>query len=157
MKNQDIVFLANRGILAATGHCLDANSGYQFYKFKKALNKAFNEIGDTERELLKEAGIIVAPEEFNARMEALNSKERTPEEDSEMLSMRGKSLTYARLRENLYKENTELPSVTPISYEMWRMLQDENKAVTFGNQTVDVFSGLVEELLEGVLWSIPEE
>ena len=71
--------------------------------------------------------------------------------------MRGKSLAYARLRENLYKENTELPSVTPISYEMWRMLQDENKAVAFGNQTVDVFSGLAEELLEGVLWSIPEE
>lgn len=157
MKNQDIVFLANRGVLAASGHCLNANSGYQFYKFKKALNKAFGEIGNTERELLKEAGIVTSPEEFNARMDALNAKERTPEEEAEMLSMRGKSIAYGKLREALYKEDTELAKVTPMPYEEWRMLQDENKAVVLGNQTVDVFSGLTEELLEGILWAIPEE
>ena len=57
MKNIDIINLANGGILAITANDLDAAHAYKVIKFKKAVKKAFESIVESEKEILKEAGI----------------------------------------------------------------------------------------------------
>ena len=47
--------------------------------------------------------------------------------------------------------------VKAMPYDVWHDLQNENKAVNIFGKTVDVLSGDVEEILEGILWVDPEE
>lgn len=157
MKNKDIVYLVNRGVLEATSHHLSPSSAYLFYRFRKSINKAFNNIVESEKGLLNEVGVELEPEAFNARITALrNNPSRTTAEESEMQEMMKQSVAYTNMRNLLYAEDTPLADITPLPYDEWRVLQSENQCVTLDNSQVDVFVGYAEELLEGVLWSVPE-
>ena len=158
MKNRDILSLVERGFLTTTNHTLSAAAGYRFYKFRKAVNKAYLAITESESELLAAAGIDSHPLAFNKRLEDLRVKaERTADEQKELVEMAKKASTYNQMRAEMQNEEVEMPAIILLTYEEWKALQDENSAVEYNGKTVDVLSGPVEELLEGVLWAVPEE
>lgn len=146
MKTIDILNLANAGILSISANDLDAAHAYKVLKFKKAVKKAFESIMESEREILKEAGIEDAVAFDKERKELIesgsNSKRR--EEMNKQLSR------VLELRSNLYKEDVELDCKT-IPFEQFHALQCENKDLA--NKPLNAF----EEILEGVLWEAPNE
>ena len=146
MKNIDILNLANAGVLAITANNLDAAHAYKVLKFKKAVKKAFESIMESEREILKEAGIEDAAAFDKERKELIESgsnKERLEELDKQLSRV-------IELRGNLYKEEVELDCKT-IPFEQFHLLQRENKDLA--NKPLNAF----EDLLEGVLWEAPNE
>jgi len=146
MKHIDILNLANAGVLAITANNLDAAHAYKVLKFKKAVKKAFESIMESEREILKEAGIEDAAAFDKERKELIESgsnKERLDELDKQLSRV-------IELRGNLYKEEVELDCKT-IPFEQFHLLQRENREIP--GKPLNTF----EEVLEGVLWSAPEE
>ena len=146
MKNYDILNLANAGVLAITANDLDAAHAYKVLKFKKAVKAAFEAIADSEKEILKEAGIEDGQAFDKEHKELIESKEN-PERLEEMDKQFER---FMELRANLYKEDVELDTKT-IPYEQFHVLQKENKELE--HKPLNIF----EDILEGVLWSAPEE
>lgn len=146
MKTIDIITLANAGILSITANDLDAAHAYKVLKFKKAVKKAFESIMESEREILKEAGIEDAVAFDKERKELIESgsNHKRLEEMNKQLSR------VLELRSNLYKEDVELDCKT-IPFEQFHALQQENKDLE--RKPLNAF----EDLLEGVLWDAPEE
>lgn len=146
MKTIDIITLANAGILAITANDLDAAHAYKVLKFKKAVKKAFESIMESEREILKEAGIEDAAAFDKERKELIESGSN-PKRLEEMNKQLSRVL---ELRSNLYKEDVELDCKT-IPFEQFHALQCENKDLE--RKPLNAF----EDLLEGVLWEAPNE
>ena len=146
MKNIDILNLANAGVLEITTNDLDAAQAYKVLKFKKAVRKAFEGIMESEREIIKEAGIedaVAFDKERKELRENGSNHERLAELDKQFSR-------FMELRNNLYKEDVELDcKVMP--YEQFHILQKENKDVQ--GKPLNVF----EDVLEGVLWEEPNE
>ena len=57
LKNNEIIALVNAGLLNTTEHDVPAADAYKSYKFRKAVDKAFNAIVEKDRELPKTAGV----------------------------------------------------------------------------------------------------
>lgn len=146
MKNIDILNLANTGVLAITANDLDAAQAYKVLKFKKAVRKAFEAIIESERDILKEAGIEDG-QAFDKERNELRENGSNPERLAELDKQFSR---FMDLRNNLYKEDVELDcKVMP--YEQFHILQKENKEVQ--GKPLNVF----EDVLEGVLWEEPKE
>lgn len=146
MKTIDIITLANAGILAITANDLDAAHAYKVLKFKKAVKKAFEGVMESEREILKEAGIEDAAAFDKERKELTVSAS-----DKKRLEELNKQLSRVlELRDNLYKEEVELDCKT-IPFEQFHALQQENKDLE--RKPLNAF----EDLLEGVLWEAPND
>lgn len=158
MKNHQLISLVNAGILSATVHTLCTADSYKVFKLKKAIRTAFTGIQDMERDLLAECG-ITDPKAFDNRTAELRSiAEPSEAEKSELEGMEAKSAQFFEQRTQLYNEEAELKDVRTIPYESWKQLQDENAAVAQADgRKTDIFSGLAEELLEGIFWIAPEE
>jgi hypothetical protein len=60
------------------------------------------------------------------------------------------------LRTQMMDEEVTLDCKT-LPYTEWHKLQNENKDKDVNGRKTDVLSGYVEDLLEGVLWTAPEE
>lgn len=146
MKTIDILNLANAGILSITANDLDAAHAYKVLKFKKAVKKAFESIMESEREILKEAGIEDAAAFDKERKELMESGSN-PKQLEEMNKQLSRVL---ELRSNLYKEDVELDCKT-IPFEQFHALQCENKDLD--HKPLNTF----EDLLEGVLWEAPND
>lgn len=146
MKTIDILNLTNAGILAITANDLDAAHAYKVLKFKKAVKKAFEGIMESEREILKEAGIedAVAFDKERKELTVSASDKKRLEELNKQLSR------VLELRDNLYKEEVELDCKT-IPFEQFHALQQENKDLE--RKPLNAF----EDLLEGVLWEAPND
>ena len=108
MKTIDILNLANAGILSITANDLDAAHAYKVLKFKKVVKKAFESIMESEREILKEAGIEDAAAFDKERKELMESGSN-PKQLEEMNKQLSRVL---ELRSNLYKEDVELDCKT---------------------------------------------
>lgn len=146
MKNIDILNLANTGILSITANDLDSAQAYKVLKFKKAVRKAFEAIIESERDILKEAGIEDG-QAFDKERNELRENGSNPERLAELDKQFSR---FMELRNNLYKEDVELDcKVMP--YEQFHILQKENKEVQ--GKPLNVF----EDVLEGVLWETPNE
>lgn len=146
MKTIDILNLANAGILSITANDLDAAHAYKVLKFKKAVKKAFESIMESEREILKEAGIEDAVAFDKERKELIESGSN-PKRLEEMNKQLSRVL---ELRSNLYKEEVEL-DCKALPFEQFHALQQENKDLE--RKPLNAF----EDLLEGVLWETPNE
>lgn len=146
MKTIDILNLANAGILSITANDLDAAHAYKVLKFKKAVKKAFEGIMESEREILKEAGIEDAAAFDKERKELIESG-GNPKRLEEMNKQLSRVL---ELRGNLYKEDVEL-DCKAIPFEQFHALQCENKDLD--HKPLNTF----EDLLEGVLWEAPND
>ena len=148
MKNVDIVSLVNGGIQNITALTLPAAQAYKVYKFKRAIEAAYNAIVDAQKDILKQAGIEDL-QEFQKRHKELSElKERTSEEQAELDSLVKKDEDASKLMQELYGDTTNL-DVKAMPYEDWHNLQAENKDVKLLTY--------LEPMLEGVLWTAPEE
>ena len=143
LKNSTIISLANAGLLNTTEHDVPAADAYKAYKFRKAVEKAFNAIAEKDRELPKTAGVE-------------DGKEPSPEQVRKVVE----------LREALYNDETELDgNIIPMGWKGYHALAGENRSTAvqvptgenedgspkFSTQYVDVFR-VCEKLLEGVLF-----
>lgn len=156
MKNSDVVYLVNSGVQLTTGHSLSNASAYKAFKFRKVLGTILNSISEGEKGLLTEVGIEDASK-FDERLVMLRAAEKpSKEEVRELEKMQAQLEKYSGLRDQLYNEEAKIDGVIPMNYDDWRMLQNENREVEVNGQKKDVFSGKVEELLEGVLWTAPD-
>ena len=157
MKNSDVVYLVNSGVQLTTGHSLSNASAYKAFKFRKVISSVLNSVSEGEKGLLTEVGIEDASK-FDERLAVLRATEKpTEEEVKELETMQAQLEKYSGLRDQLYSEEADLSSVKAMNYDDWRKLQNENREVEVNGVKKDVFSGKVEELLEGVLWAAPEE
>lgn len=138
-----------------TNHSLPNASAYKVFKFRKVLGNILNTISESEKSLLKEVGIEDATK-FDERLSTLRVLEKPSKKESkELEDMQAQLEKYSGLRDQLYSEEADLSSVKAMNYDDWRKLQNENKEVEVNGVKKDVFSGKVEELLEGVLWTEP--
>ena len=148
MKNADIVTLVNGGIQNITALTLPSSQAYKVYKFKRAIDAAYNAIVDSQKGILKQAGIEDL-QEFQKRYKELSDiKERTSEEQAELDSLVKKDENAGKLVQELYRDTTNL-DVKAMPYEDWHNLQAENKDIKILTH--------LEHTLEGVLWLAPEE
>ena len=143
LKNNEIIALVNAGLLNTTEHDVPAADAYKSYKFRKAVDKAFNAIAEKDRELPKTAGVEAG-------------KEPTEEQTKKIIE----------LRTALYNDETELEgNIVPMSWEGFHALANENKrtaiqvpaglredgSTKFITQFVDTFRAC-EGILEGILF-----
>lgn len=143
LKNNEIITLVNAGLLNTTEHDVPAADAYKSYKFRKAVEKAFNAIAEKDRELPKTAGVE-------------DGKEPTEEQTKKIVE----------LRVALYNDETELEgNIVPMSWEGFHALANENKrtaiqvpaglredgSTKFITQFVDTFRAC-EGILEGILF-----
>ena len=149
LKNTTIIALVNNGLLNTTEHDVPAADAYKAYKFRRAVEKAFNAIAEKDKELPAAAGV---------------------EKDKEPTGEQAKRI--AELRTELYNDESDLgDNIIPMSWESFHVLANENKRVMmqvptgetddkgqprFMPRQVDVFRAC-EGLLEGVLFKAAEE
>ena len=109
--------------------------------------------------------------EFDLKKTELEKKEnRTEEEDKELLDLQDKASKFTRLYNELLTDETEI-KVTPISFEQYHLLANENKQTPVdillnevnkdGTQKtkrifIDFFTVWRDELKD-VLWEEPED
>lgn len=153
MKKQTIIVLANAGIQSMTNHSLDTAQAYKVVKFRKAFNAALDAIAEDQKALLKEAGIEDSVA-FNQEMDELRKANRTPEQEAKLKEMEAKVKRYNEMNLELLKEEVTL-DCKALPYEEWHKLQNENKEM--GERKLDLLSGYVEDVLEGILWAAPKE
>lgn len=148
LKNNEIIALVNAGLLNTTEHDVPAADAYKSYKFRKAVEKAFNAIAEKDRELPKTAGVE-------------DGKEPTEEQTKKIVE----------LRVALYNDETELEgNIVPMSWEGFHALANENRRTAvqmttgeknedgspkFVTQFVDTFRAC-EGILDGVLFKAEE-
>lgn len=156
MKNIDVIYLVNRGILETSNHTLSPEYAYKVFKFKKWVRTVFEGIQESELALLSECGIPDV-QEFNSKIVGLRcSDDLNGESTTELQDMEKKLNKFIKLRDALYEDSVPSPDLSTIPYNEWFLLQNENRAVKFNGDTIDVFSGHSEELLENILWTLPE-
>ena len=154
MKKSDIIILAKIGVQYITNHSLDPAHAYKVVKFRKELTAALEAIGKEEEALRKDAGIEDA-KAFDDELKALrDNKGRNEEQNKKLDEMEAKLKRFIDLQAEMQKEEVEL-ACKAMPYAEWHKLQNENKE--FGQQKIDILSGYVEDMLEGVLWEAPEE
>ena len=145
MKKIDILSMNEVGVFVITANTLDAKSAYTVLKFKREGKKAFDAILEAEKAIREEVGIADALA-FDMERETLMKSQDNPERLDELNGIFNR---FAELRKALYDEPAEL-SVTPLPYEQFHALQVENKDLP--NKPLNMF----EDMLEGVLWTAPE-
>ena len=129
IKNNLLVILAQVGGLNITANNLSAADAYKVIKFRRAVAKAFEALGDAEKAIIKDCGLeIVEKGELNGTDEA--------------------KAKFRKLQAELYNDEVDLGDIKTISFESWHELKKENKALA---------NAYVEDNLEGVLWNAPEE
>lgn len=140
-------------MLAVTAHTLSPAHAYKVYKFKKTLKAAYSEFEKEKRALLAEAE-IEDPDKFN---EALIAARKDDTKD--LAELEAKLAKYNGLVRELLDEDKELAGVKPLPYEEWFKLQNENRECSHPGTDAkfDILSGLIEEILEGILWTAPED
>ena len=153
MKNFEMKFLVENGILNLTSHNLEAAHAYKVVQFKNRMRNAVEALGKTQQGLVGEAG-ITEPEAFDARREELAKKEkRTKSEEAELKDMNDKLNRLNELTNALMMADAEIEPKT-MPYEQFKALQDENKDIKA--QGIEILT-LAESQLEGILWKAPEE
>lgn len=147
MKNFEIFNLVNSEVLAITANELDAAHAYKVVKFKRAIRKAFDAISEAEKDFLKEAGIEDAQAFDTERAELIktNSNADRLEELNKQFDR------FNELRNTMINEEADLGDIKELPFDQFHLLQKENKDLRF--KPLNTF----EDILEGVLWSAPEE
>ncbi len=149
MRNLDVILLANAGLLQATGYTLKPAEAYQLFLLKKQVGRAVEAIREAEQSLVRDAG-VEDPASFDRRTEELKGKpELTKEERAELEEHQNKLVRLNEMRKSLYEDEADI-KVSPIPYEAWFSLQQENAKS-------NIFGGDSETILENIFWKAPEE
>ena len=169
LKNVVIKNLLGNGLENTTDHSLSATSAYRVFKFRHAIADAYKEIDEKRKKLVEEnIGDGLA---FDLRKTELETKgNRTEEEEKELAELQQKADKFAKLYNELLNDETEI-KVTPISFEQYHLLANENKQTPIdiplneiskdGTQKVkrvfiDFFTVWRDELKD-ILWEEPED
>lgn len=128
LKNNIIVALVNMGGTALTASTINVADAYKVIKFRRSLRKAFDDIADKERDILKDLGIEVG-------------------EGGKLSGDEEKIKRFSELQKTLYEDQSEIESKT-MPYETWHELQKENNSLQ---------NPIIEDALEGILWEAPAE
>ena len=156
MKKKEILFLINSGVQSVTNHDLTATEAYKVVKFRKALNSAFEAIGEDEKAIAKDCDIEDLDAFFKEFNELQLKKDPSKDEKERLNGMAEKNKRFQELEKQILEEDVTLECKT-LSYDDWHKLQNENRDKEVLGRKVDVLSGRVEDLLEGILWAAPEE
>lgn len=108
MKNKDILLLANSGIFTATAHCLPPVHYFQWYKFKRDIKEALENLAKGQADLMKEYGIVPGHDE------------KIPELEKEK---------YVETFSLLLEEDVPLGIEKRIPFKYYKELYDENDQV----------------------------
>lgn len=159
MKNYEVITLVNAGVLQTTAHDVAPAHAYKLYKLKKALEKALAAIQESEKGLVKDAGIEDAQafDDRGRELAKMKPEELTEEQKAEKREREAKLSKMGELRRALYEDEAALEGLKTVPYDVWFALQKENRAVKAGGQETDVLTGAVESILEGVFWEAPKE
>lgn len=158
MIKQDIITLANCGILSMTAHELGTKEAYKAFKLKKEVERVFKEMQDEQKAIREENGLTEeVVNNIQKIMDKVNLKANVTEDERQQL------LTYNeqnRVVAGLLKEANQCEvalDIKTISYEDWRTLQTENRAKDINGRTFDILGGEAEVVLEGIFWEEPKE
>lgn len=155
MKKGDIIILMRRGVAAATNHCLPAELAIKVVLLRRFVNDAYYQIVKDE-DACREAAEIKDALAFDKERDALLLKNpRTEQEQARLAEMDAQLGRFQELKREMLKQDVPAPDISPMSYEQWHALQRENAAKEIGDNKVDILSGRVEDLLEGILWEFP--
>ena len=157
MKKQEIVNLVNAGCLSISNHSLDPTHAYKVVKFRKALRSAADVV-ESETEAIRQDVGIKDGAAFDKELFSLRgAKFRSEDQQKRLDEMEATFLRFKQQRDEMFKEECELKDMKPLPYEEWHKLQAENKEKEIAGRKVDVLSGQIEDLLEGILWEAPGE
>jgi len=163
LKFDDIVTLANVGLVKATSHTLSPMGAYTLTRFKAEVDRLAREYAERYNMLPKEVG-IEDTEAFDARQKELKEKKkRTADEEKEFGEMMDKLVKLQGMRNALSNDFAEI-NVRPMPWEEWFKLKQENKELTVsiydenGNEIDkrELFD-FIELVGENILWVAPIE
>ena len=133
MKYKDIITLVQGGLLAASAHSLPVEHYYKFHKFRRAVTRAFEELGQEQNSLMAELGVT---------KQQIDTKKDDPS-----------VIAFEKANGQLLDETVELKLTARIPYEFYRGIYDENRT-----ERGDIFANfLVEELVLDYLFTEPIE
>lgn len=149
----DIKVMFEGGMMGLTARTLDVAHAYKVSSFKTKLKNAYQEMENRHLQLVKDAGIEDG-NAFDKRLRELSViKERTENEEQEFKDMVAKNESLRGMYGQLLQDHYEIePKVMP--FGEWMKLQEANKDIKFGNCEI---LAQFETLLEGILWTAPEE
>lgn len=156
MKYNEVTTLVNGGILGLSSHALSVSSAYAVTKFKREIQRLYDEWMGKYKILPAEAGID-NPEAFDKRRAALTEKlQESPMSIEETRELDGLNEKFGRLQglRGELAEDVVTIKCTPLPYEDWYNLKNENKSLKIGNAEL---LELAETSLEGILWIPPSE
>ena len=133
MKYKDIITLVQGGLMAASAHSLPVEHYYKFHKFRRAVARAYGELGKEQEELMKEMGVT---------QQMINTKQDDPA-----------VIAFDRANADLLEETVQMNLPARIPYEHYRGIYDENRT-----PRGDIFASfVVEELVLDNLFTEPTE
>lgn len=158
MKKQDIITLANLGIMSMTAHTLKPAQAYKAFKLKREMEKAYTEISE-EHKAIREANGLT--EEYTNKIQAILDKINinlnvSEDERRELLANNEKNRTVDSLILEANKGEIKI-DIKTIPFEDWRLLQSENRAKNINGREFDILGGKAEVILEGIFWEEPKE
>jgi hypothetical protein len=151
MNKENIINLVNAGVPGITNLTLSGKHAYKVLKFRRAILAVHGQICDEFSAIFKEAG-IEDPQAFDKERNELRTiSSRTAEQEARLAELDKTFVRYKELEEEMLKEEVKLDCV-PMPYEDFHALQKENE------KTCPALAhGYIEDVLEGVLWTAPEE
>lgn len=156
MTKQELLTINNFGIANITNHTLEPAQAYKVVKFRKALSGAIDAYVESEKAILKDAGIDDGQAFDNELVELRKAAKPSKEQKARLEEMEAKLKRYNELRAELLKEEVKLDCKT-MPYDAWHQLRSENKDVEINGKKIDLLPNFIEDILEGVLWEAPKE
>ena len=129
IKNQLVLALVSNGVLNITAITLDASEAYKIVKFRREVKKAFDELSEKEREFIRDLGLEIGE---NGKLEGKDEDIRK----------------FGEFQKALYEDDAELGDIKAMPFDAWHDLQKENKVLA---------AAFIEDALENILWTAPEE
>lgn len=126
MKNKDILLLANAGIFTTTAHCLPPEHYFKWYKFKRDIKDALENIAKGQADLMKEYGIVQGRDE------------QIPELEKEK---------YVETFNLLLEDDACINVQTRIPFKFYKELYDENDQVAVFKK-LDLEELIIDSLFE---------
>ncbi|MBP5712408.1 MAG: hypothetical protein J6W77_05340 [Prevotella sp.] len=158
----DIITLADVGVMKATSHTLSVQGAYTLTRFKAEVTRLTKEHQMRYGELLREVGIEDAAA-FDAHHAELNAKKRTKDEQKEWEDDNDKIARLAGMAKALNNDEVTI-NCRPMSFEDWFNLKQENKELfvhMYNDKGEEIdkreLFDFIEILGENILWKAPEE
>jgi hypothetical protein len=130
LKNSDILWLVNTGLLNTTEHDLPAGHAVYAFKFRRAIKKALGELADQEAELAKNEADEAKRREL---VKALHDQETEIGEVKRMPLESYMILAAENRQTPVYKVGTDGNPVVSDYFDTFRVLEDFLAGILYDN------------------------